>query len=266
MSIVFGIIMPYAAAGIFLIGVVVRVLEWMSASVPFRIPTTTGQQKSLPWIKPGRLESPYTALGVVGRMALEILLFRSLFRNSRATLRSGTKIAYSEEKVLWLGALAFHWSFLIIILRHLRYVLEPVPRFVLWLQTLDGFFQVGAPVFYVTDAVIMAALIFLLLRRLCNRQVRYLSLLTDYVALGLLLGLVSTGIWMRYVATKDIVAIKEFAMGLAIFSPRIPENVGVLFYVHLSFVSALLAYFPFSKLMHMAGAFLSPARIPASLS
>jgi nitrate reductase gamma subunit len=61
-------------------------------------------------------------------------------------------------------------------------------------------------------------------------------------------------------ATEDLVAIKEFAMGLATFSPRIPENVGVLFYVHLSFLSALLTYFPFSKLMHMAGAFLSPTR------
>jgi nitrate reductase gamma subunit len=33
-----------------------------------------------------------------------------------------------------------------------------------------------------------------------------------------------------------------------------------LFFVHLLLVSALLTYFPFSKLMHMPGVFLSPTR------
>jgi nitrate reductase gamma subunit len=33
-----------------------------------------------------------------------------------------------------------------------------------------------------------------------------------------------------------------------------------LFYIHLLLVSTLLAWFPFSKLMHMGGVFLSPTR------
>ena len=32
------------------------------------------------------------------------------------------------------------------------------------------------------------------------------------------------------------------------------------FFIHLFFVSVLFAYFPFSKLMHMGGVFLSPTR------
>jgi hypothetical protein len=36
--------------------------------------------------------------------------------------------------------------------------------------------------------------------------------------------------------------------------------VGTIFYIHLFFVSILLAYFPFSKLMHLGGIFLSPTR------
>ena len=95
-------------------------------------------------------------------MALEILLFRSLFRNVSADLRQGGKLAYGEEKLLWLGALAFHWSLLIVVLRHLRFFMEPVPWLVVGLQRLDGFFQVGVPVFYLTDAVIFAALAYLL--------------------------------------------------------------------------------------------------------
>ncbi len=193
-------------------------------------------------------------------MALEILLFRSLFRNTKANLHEGPRLLYGEEKFLWLGALAFHWSLLIIILRHLRFVLEPVPGFVLGLQSLDGLFQVGTPVFYLTDAVFTVSLGYLLLRRLSNPQVRYISLPTDYLAPGLLMGLAVTGIWMRYVAKEDVVSIKEFAMGLVTFSPHVPENIGLLFYLHLFFLSALLAYFPYSKLMHMAGSFLSPTR------
>jgi nitrate reductase gamma subunit len=40
----------------------------------------------------------------------------------------------------------------------------------------------------------------------------------------------------------------------------VPEGISGLFYVHIFFVSVLLAYFPFSKLMHMGGVFLSPTR------
>ena len=39
-----------------------------------------------------------------------------------------------------------------------------------------------------------------------------------------------------------------------------PESVSLLFYGHLFLVSILIAYFPFSKLVHMAGVFLSPTR------
>jgi len=49
-------------------------------------------------------------------------------------------------------------------------------------------------------------------------------------------------------------------MGLVSFRPTIPEGIGVLFYIHLFLVSVLLGYFPFSKLVHMAGVFLSPTR------
>ena len=49
-------------------------------------------------------------------------------------------------------------------------------------------------------------------------------------------------------------------MGIISFHPVIPQGIGVLFYIHLFLVSILLAYFPFSKLMHAPGLFLSPTR------
>jgi nitrate reductase gamma subunit len=49
-------------------------------------------------------------------------------------------------------------------------------------------------------------------------------------------------------------------MGLATLNFTVPENIGVIFYIHMFLVSALLVYFPMSKLMHLGGVFLSPTR------
>ncbi len=256
----FGVIIPYAAMATFLVGMSYRVIRWSLSPVPFRIPTTCGQQKSLPWIKTSWIENPHRTTGVIFRMLLEILLFRSLFRNTKSELREGPRLIYGESKFLWLGALAFHWSFLIIFLRHLRFFTEPVPHWVLLLDRVDSFFQIGAPILYVTDIVIVVALLYLLARRLADPQVRYISLLTDYFALFLILGLALSGIWMRYFTRVDIVAVKQLAIGLVTFSPVVPKEIGSFFFVHLFLLSTLAAYFPFSKLVHMGGVFLSPTR------
>ncbi len=256
----FAVVFPYAAVALFLVGVVYRVLVWARAPVPFRIPTTCGQQKTLPWIKSSKLESPHTLLGVLGRMAVEVLFFRSLFRNTRGTLTDDSRLVYSYTKWLWAAGLAFHWCFLFVLVRHIRFFTEPVPGFVGIVQGLDGFFQVGLPVIYATDVAIVGALTFLFFRRIFDLKVRYISLAADYFPLLLLLGIVLSGVWVRYLGKTDIVAVKEISMGLLTFSPVVPEGIGVMFFIHLLLVCVLLAYFPFSKLMHMAGVFFSPTR------
>jgi nitrate reductase gamma subunit len=256
----FGIVIPYAAIVLFLIGLVYRVLLWAGAPVPFRIPTTCGAQKSLPWLKHDRFESPATGLQVLGRMALEVLLFRSLFRNTRVDLTPSQRLAYQSDKILWVVALAFHWCFLIIFLRHMRFFLEPTPWLVTFIEKLDGFFQLTAPTFLMTNAVIALALLYLLGRRLFEAQVRYISLPADYFALFLLLGVVLSGISMRYLTKVDLIAVKELALGLVTLRPVLPEGIGMPFFIHMFLVSVLFAYFPFSKLVHMGGVFLSPTR------
>lgn len=256
----FGVVLPYIAIAIFLGGMAYRIFRWARSPVPFRIPTTGGQQKSLPWIQPSRLDNPFTTAGVIGRMALEVLLFRSLFRNTKAELREGPKLAYHWEKWLWLGALVFHWSFFLIFIRHLRFFTDPVPSFVSWLEGLDGFLRVGLQALYLTDITFLVAVSYLLVRRFVIPQVRYISLPADYVPLFLILGIGISGVLMRYFFKVDVVAVKELAMGVLTFHPRVPEGIGVLFYIHWGLVCALAAYFPFSKLVHMGGIFLSPTR------
>jgi len=255
----FGVILPYAALATFLIGVVYRVTKWARSPVPFRIPTTCGQEKSLPWIKNSKLENPYNTAGVIGRMALEVLLFRSLFRNTKMGLMN-QKVVYGSAKWLWLGGLIFHWSFLFILLRHLRFFTEPVSPLVNLLAGLDGFFQIGVPTLYLTDAAILLAVTYLFLRRVALSQVRYISLCADYFPLFLILGSALSGVLMRHIYKVDLLQVKEWAMGLASFHPVIPARIGLFFFVHLFLVSALIVYVPMSKLMHMGGVFLSPTR------
>ncbi len=255
----FGVILPYGALATFLIGVVYRVTKWARSPVPFRIPTTCGQEKSLPWIKNSKLENPYNTAGVIGRMALEVLLFRSLFRNTKMGLMN-QKVVYGGAKWLWLGGLIFHWSFLFILLRHLRFFTEPVLPLVNLLAGLDGFFQIGVPTLYLTDAAILLAVTYLFLRRVALPQVRYISLCADYFPLFLILGIALSGVLMRHIYKVDLLQVKEWAMGLASFHPVIPAGIGLFFFVHLFLVSALIVYVPMSKLMHMGGVFLSPTR------
>jgi len=257
---IFGVLVPYMAILTFLGGFVYRIIDWARSPVPFAIPTTAGQQYSFPWIKQNKLDNPSTTAGVIGRMALEVLLFRSLFRNSKVELREGPNLAYQWEKWLWLAGLLFHWSFLIILVRHLRFFLEPVPGFVHLTETLDGILQVGLPGIYLTDGIFLAAVTYLFIRRVIIPQMKYISLPADYFPLFLLLALGATGVLMRYFTKVDLLKVKELTMGLVTFHPTVPEGIGVLFFIHFFLVCTLLAYFPFSKLMHLGGVFLSPTR------
>jgi nitrate reductase gamma subunit len=258
---VFGIVIPYAAVVLFVGGMVYRILKWGSSPVPFRIPTTCGQQKSLPWIKQSKLENPSSALHVFGRMALEVLFFRSLFRNLKTQASDGGKrIAYGEAKWLWLAGLAFHYSFLTIFIRHFRFFTQTVPAPISLIERLDTFFQVGAPLLYLTDVVLIAAVTYLFLRRVALPELRYISLVNDYFPLFLILGLGVSGVLMRYFIKTDIVSVKMLAMGLVSFRPAVPEGIGPIFFIHFFLLSVLIAYLPFSKIAHLGGVFMSPTR------
>jgi nitrate reductase gamma subunit len=265
MTTFFGVVVPYAAIAIFLAGLVIRVIKWGQSPVPFRIPTTCGQEKSMPWIKTNCIDNPTNNFTVLIRMALEILCFRSLFRNTAMDFREG-RVYYGSAKWLWLFALAFHYSFLVVLLRHLRFFTDPIPFFVTLLENLDGFFEIGLfpftwlPGMMLSGMVLLGAASYLFLRRIVIPQVRYISLTNDWFPLLLIIHIAATGVLMRYLIKVDITAVKELTMGIVTFNAKAPEGIGVLFYIHVFLVGTLLAYFPFSKLMHAPGIFLSPTR------
>ncbi len=256
----FAVVLPYTAIILFLAGFVHRIIDWARSPVPFCIPTVCGQAKSLAWIKADGAESPYTAWGVFRRMAVEILFFRSLFRNDKAGFAGNRKLVYDGNRLLWLGGLLFHWSLLVILVRHLRFFFEPVPACVLWLEKIDAIFEIALPALLVSDILFLAALVYLFFRRLASPQIRFITLSTDYFALLLIGAVAVTGVLMRHVYKVDIMEVKRLLLGIVSIHPYVPKGLGLVFYTHLFLVSTLFAYFPFSKLVHMGGVFLSPTR------
>ena len=185
-----GVALPLLAAVVFVCGIIWRITCWWAKSpVPFAIPTTGGQERSLDWIKPNRLDTPMSNAAVVGRMILEVLLFRSLFRNTSAEVSPvGPRATYFSSKWLWVFALIFHYCFLVIFIRHFRFFIEPVPVCLTWLEFVDGIMQMGVPRLFMTDMLIVVAVLFLFGRRLVNPKVRYISLANDYFPLFLIIG------------------------------------------------------------------------------
>ncbi len=250
---------PYIVFIIFMGGFIYRIIKWARSPVPFRIPTTCGQEKSLFWIKNNPVENPSGSWGVMARMAQEIVLFRSLFRNTDVKIIHGRPV-YDDAKWLWFFSLMFHISLLMVVLRHLRFFTEPVIAFVGALSAIDGFLEIGVPALYISDVALAAGLTFLFLRRVAVSQVRYISLFTDYFALFLIAAVTLTGLLMRHFYPADLNTIKTLAMGWVGFAPAALQNVSVIFYMHLCFVFVLISWLPFSKLIHAGGIFMSPTR------
>mgnify|MGYP002508356993 CR=1 FL=1 len=259
-------ILPLIAMAIFIIGFIYRVLNWAKSPVPFRIPTTAGQQKSLDFIKQNKIDNPSTKGGVIVRMFLEVVFFRSLFRNSKAEVTDEGNITYQWEKWLWLFGLCFHWGFFLTVFRHLRLFTDPVPGFVKAWEMIDGAFWVDLQQIYLTGFILLLGITGLIARRLYMDKVRYVSLVQDFFPIFLIFGIAVTGMFMRYLTHVDITAVKAVAMGIAGFNiGAILEacamyDISVNFWFHLTLVCTLLIYFPTSKLMHAAGIFMSPTR------
>jgi nitrate reductase gamma subunit len=209
----------YLATAILVGGLAFRVWEYATIPAPLKIPTTP---------------APRTRSGVVLRLGRELVLFESLFKANKWT---------------WVFGWVFHAALLVVLLRHLRYFIQPVWEWVVLIQPFGVY----------AGFVMMAGLLGLWARRLLVPRVRYISAPSDHLMLALLLGIALSGLLMKFVDHTDIVAVKSFFLGLIYLDWQpMPPNPVLL--VHLGLVAALMIIFPYSKLLHAPGLFFSPTR------
>jgi nitrate reductase gamma subunit len=108
--------------------------------------------------------------------------------------------------------------------------------------------------------VLLAGLIALFYRRTSNPDVKRLSNPADYFDVIFLMAIVITGMHMRFASEFDLAAVRSYLGSVITFSPMpIPED--WLFISHYLLVLTLMIYFPFSKLIHSVGFFVSRALI-----
>ena len=164
----------YAATGVLVVGLALKILSYARTPSPLKIATTP---------------APITRSGVGLRLLREVVLFESLFKSSKWT---------------WLFGWLFHAGLLLVLLRHLRYFQQPVWEPIALIQpfgTYAGFAMV-------------AGLAGLWARRFLVDRVRYISTPSDHLHLALLIAIGLSGLSMRFVSPTDIVAVKAFMLGL----------------------------------------------------
>lgn len=224
MSYFFALLFIFATL-VMVIGLTRKIIQYARTPAPLKIPTTP---------------APVNKSGVVLRMFREVVFFESLFKATKWT---------------WLFGWMFHIGLLLVLVRHLRYFVEPnwLPA---WMWTLIELIQ---PFGIYAAFAMVAGLLGLFVRRVFVDRVRYISAPSDYLWL-LLLGFIGvSGLVMQFVSRTDVVMVKQFFTGLMTFNwGQLPVDFPLI--VHLLLVAVLMILFPFSKLLHVPGIFFSPTR------
>ncbi len=209
----------YVATILLVTGLAVKIRQYARTPAPLKIPTTP---------------APTTRSGVFWRMFREVVFFESLFKSN---------------KWIWLFGYMFHGAMLLVLLRHLRYFTQPVWW---WVELIQPF---GI---YASFAMALG-LLGLWARRFLVERIRYISNPSDHLMLALLLGIVLSGMNMKFLTPTDIISVKVFFLGLLRFQiNELPDTPALL--VHLGLVATLMIIFPISKLLHAPGVFFSPTR------
>jgi nitrate reductase gamma subunit len=209
----------YVATVIMIVGTGMKALKYARTPAPLKIPVSP---------------APRTKKGVWFRMFKEVAFFQSLFKSNRW---------------IWIFAVLFHAGMLLVLLRHFRYFTQPVWW---WVELIQ-------PIGVYASFAMLIGLGGLLLRRIVLPRIRYISSPSDYLMLILFLGIVISGMGMKFVMPVDILAVKQFFLGLMRFQiHELPTHPGVL--IHLALVAILMIIFPISKLMHAPGVFFAPSR------
>ena len=218
LTVVFALLF-YVATAVLVGGLGYRIKQYALTPAPLKIPV---------------MPAPLTRTGSALRIAQEVVLFKSL---------------YKANKWTWLFGWAFHAALVVVLLRHLRYFIEPVWSLIALIQPFGIY----------AGFAMVAGLVCLWARRLFVDRVRYISVLSDHLFLIMLLGIGGSGLLMKYVARTDIVALKGFMLGLLVFDWQ-PLPADPVLLVHLGLVAGLMIVFPFSKLLHAPGVFFNPTR------
>ena len=225
-----GAVLPYIVVPAFVAGMGYRFWVWFKTPQPAKLTLFPASDSSF------------------RAVLAETLFFPSLFRGDR---------------VLWSFAWLFHATLALVFLGHIRVFTGAIdrtleaagmsPKGIDLMSSLAG----GA-----AGIVLLATGLLLLLRRISVPRVREISGIPDFLAPLLLVAIITTGDLVRFAAPFDLHQTRIWAESLLRFSPVIPMN--GMFLLHLTLAQMLIAFIPFSKILHFGGIFFTQAIIKRS--
>jgi nitrate reductase gamma subunit len=190
------------AAAVFVGGVMWRLLRWARAR-------DTGPA------------TPRSSVAAWVLAALDILFLRRLF---------------AANKGLWVGEWVFHASFVLVMVRHVRYFFHPVPEVIVMLQPLGRWAGYALP----------ASLLYILAYRFLVERAQYLSAYNLLIT-STLLATGITGVLLTLAFRTDVVAAKAFILEwlshtgwLAESAAPVPDSTLFLAHFLLALLSVLL--------------------------
>jgi nitrate reductase gamma subunit len=134
--------------------------------------------------------------------------------------------------LLWIGEWIFHLSFVFVLLRHLRYFLNPVPQWVWGLQ----------PAGIIAGYILPVSLIYILAVKFIVEKKKYVSN-SNFLLLALILALSLSGLLMKTIFHPDLISVKTFVIGMTTFTfAAVPA--GALFILHFILFLALIVNLP----------------------
>lgn len=210
--------LPYLTIIIFIVGLIWRIRLW--------------------WAKPRAKAVLFPAVRsqivAVGKLAGDIVLFGKTF---------------SLSKSLWVMTVLFHLGLLLVVLGHIRTVVEIGFLWSWFNLDADGIDRVTFAMGMTAGGLVLAGAILLLMRRF-TPTMRVLSIFQDYFVLGMLLAIILTGCAMRLWMPIHVDEIQHYARGVLTFQPAV-EISNIVFLWHFFLAQMLIMYLPFGKLVHL---------------
>ncbi len=137
-----------------------------------------------------------------------------------------------RNPALWLGEWVFHFTFLLVLLRHLRYFLNPVPSWV-WSMQTPGL---------IAGYILPLSLLYILAVRFLSKREKYSSPANVFL-LAVVLIISTLGVLMHGWLKPNLVDVKLFVLGLAVLKP-VAAPASPWFWAHFLLVLVLAVFVP----------------------
>jgi len=226
---ILGVILPYVAMIVFVVGMGYRLLVWRKLASP---PMTL-------------FPAPADDKANTANIIKETLFFKSLFKGDRT---------------LWILAWLFHAVLLLIFVGHFRVFLNVDAILLAIGMSEDNIHAMSSWAGGAAGVLILLMVALLLVRRMTVQRVREVTGTADYVALALIGIIIITGNMMRFGSEHfDLALTRSYFAALATFSnanamEALRNNV---FLMHMGLAFVLIILVPFSKLLHFGGFFFT---------